>query len=479
MDVRSIGRQGRRVRVAAARLENRLTRQSIQLAFEKREMQDMRLVRPDGTVLHALHILAVVDAQRVQGELVRPLTSTSGPIMQVLPQAVRVRTRDMAVDQMAAGGVLIFAQGAVYTLILRAQSNRAIDTPTTERAVFGPKDSLIETLDQNVALIRGHLRDPRLRVHRMVMGTMAPKTVAVLYVNGVAEPSMVDLALKRLESHRPRRVGFVTSLLRPLFGQIWTTFLPADFTERPYRIADFLFRGRIAILVDGSPYAMITPVTFEELFMDEEEFLQATSTRYFVRALRVLAFFIAMMIPGLYVAILTVNTTIMPGLLAIAVSSNRQALAYPIVIETFFMLLVLDIMAEATVSMKGVLGPAISIVGSLIVGQAAVRANLASNLGVILLALTALATFITPRYQLTYAVRVQKYPILFVSGMFGIVGWSVSLIWFLIYNVGNRSLGVPFMEPLAPLNPSAMTTVSPSGPKAAKSGPKHPKAGPS
>ena len=296
---------------------------------------------------------------------------------------------------------------------------------------------------------------------RLTLGSVAPTQVAVLFVEGSTDSRELDDLVTRLESYHPPRVGFVSSLLRPIFGALWSPFLPADFTERPYRAADFLFRGRFVILVDGSPYALMVPVTFMELFMDEEEYLQSTSTRYFVRALRLLAFAIALLGPGLYIAILTVNTTVMPGLLAIAVASNRQSLAFPILTETTLMLIILDIMAEATTAMKGVLGPAISIVGSLIVGQAAVRANLASNLGVILLALTALATFITPRYQVTYAVRVWKYIFLLVSGVLGLVGWSAGIIWLTVNLSSKRELGVSYLAPLAPFLPGAWDTTSP------------------
>ncbi|EQD47267.1 GerA spore germination protein, partial [mine drainage metagenome] len=224
--------------------------------------------------------------------------------------------------------------------------------------------------------------------------------------------------------------------------------------------ADFLFRGHIVILADGSPFALVVPVPILEMFVDEEEYLQATSTRYFVRGLRALSFFIAMLGPGLYVAVLTVDTTILPGLLAIATASSRASIAYPILTETFLMLIIVDIMAEATVSMKGILGPAISIVGSLIVGEAAVRANLASNLGVILLALTTLATFITPRYQMTYAARIWKYGFLFISGIFGIVGWTIGVLWLMTDLVGKRELGMHYLAPLAPFRPEAFSTAS-------------------
>lgn len=449
--------------MAAARLEGRLSRASIRAAYDADDLQEIAVTRPGGRRAHILYLPVLVDAQKLQNDVIAPLVSSPLALRQALPRASRVGSRSQADELLLRGAALAFSGRSVCCLMVQGSPGRNVDEPSTERAVFGPKDAFVEALDQNIALIRRHLRDPRLQVQRLTIGRDATTRVAVLHVHGMADPAMVDVALHRLQEHRPARVGFVTSLLRPLFGAVWASLLPADFTERPYRVADLLYRGRVAVLADGSPYALVAPVTFPELFMDEEEYLQATATRWFVRFLRGIAFCTALMVPGLYLAVLTVNTTIMPGLLAIAVSSNRQSLPYPIVIETFLMLIVLDIMAEATVSMKGVLGPAISIVGSLIVGQAAVRANLASNLGVILLALTALATFITPRYHLTYATRVLKYPVMLISGLFGIIGWATALIALLAYFNSMRSLGIPLSTPLAPARPSALSSVSPSG----------------
>ena len=458
-DIDAIDRQGGRILGLIARMGNRLDPDDIKTTHP--EVSELDVTRPDGERVRVLQLPAMVDGQRLQTELLAALAGSTTPVPALLARAAKVTTRADADRHLLDGGALIFHQGRTYALQLRSIPTRNVDEPTTERAVFGPKDAFVESMEMNIALIRSHLRDPLLVAQRVTLGTEAPTQLAVLYREGAADPSQLDDILSRLSRYQAPRVGFVSSLLRPLYGSLWSPFLPADFTERPYRAADLLFRGRFAILVDGSPYAMLLPVSFVDLFVDEEEYLQSSGTRYFVRVLRFLAFVIAIFGPGLYIAVLSVNTTVMPGLLAIAVAANRQSLAFPILTETILMLVVLDIMAEATTAMKGVLGPAISIVGSLIVGQAAVRANLASNLGVILLALTALATFITPRYQLTYATRVWKYVFLLVSGVLGLVGWSVGVVWLAINLSATRELGSHYLAPLAPLLPRSWDTTSP------------------
>jgi hypothetical protein len=464
VDLRFIERQGRRIDRLIAQMAEGIELDALKRTHNADELEALAVVRQDGTKVQLLHLRAMTSPQRIYTEVLSPLTSSAKPIPICIPTASRLRSNNAAEDQLLQGAVLMFTGRDAFTVQLPNVPGRSVTEPSTERAIFGPKDSFVENIEDNIALVRSHLRDPQLHAERLTLGTRAPTTVAVLSVSGTVDPKMLDDVMERLTNFRGRRVGFVSSLLRPLFGSIWDPFLPAEFTERPYRVADFLDRGHIAILADGSPYALVTPVPLLDTFRDEEEYLQASVTRHFVRTLRMIGFFTAVFAPGLYVAVLTVNTAVMPGLLAIAVAANRQTLPYPIFTETLLMMVVFDIMAEATISMKGILGPAISIVGSLIVGQAAVRANLVSNLGVILLAITALATFITPRYQITYAVRIWKYPILLLS-VFGLIGWTVGLLWFLTHLTGQRSLGVHTLSPIAPLLPRSAATESSVGAK--------------
>jgi len=453
-------RQERRLEQAIVAASDELTWEAMQQRHLPEERVDIVVDRPNGERLRLMHLQALVQSQRLKMELIGPLTTTSDATSMIVPDASQVSSADEAEKQLLDGAVLLWSNAGVQSVKLPGFPARSVDQPSTERAVFGPKDAFVEDLQDNIGLIRRHLRDPRLRVERMTLGTMAPTAVALCYLTDVADSALVDEAAARIKSFRTERIGFVSSLLRPLFGAVWNGFLPAEFSERPYRTADFLARGRIAILADGSPFALVTPVPFLEVFIEEEEYVQATTTRYFVRALRVIAFFIALMVPGLYAAMLTVNPTIMPGLLAITVSSSRGALPYPVFTEILLLLVVFDIMAESTVTMKGLMGPTISIVGALIAGQAAIRANLASNLGVIVASITLLATFMTSRYILTYSVRLWKYFVLVLSVLFGIVGWATALLWVMANLTSQRQFGVFYLAPLAPLTPSSLKSTS-------------------
>ena len=443
--------QGRRVEQALAQAQAEPDPAALKTLYAPEELLDVTVPTPGGPTVRLMYLKSTADVERVRLEVIGPLTTRTGSISEVLPRFTAVASTLDAQQKLLGGAALLFCPDGVLAADMPSATQRSIQEPTSEPAFFSPKDALIEQLDTNVGLVRYHLRDPRLRVDYLSLGSVATARAAVIYVDGVADPDLVDEARQRLAEFRPTRPGFVTSLLRPLYGAIWDGFLPADFTERPYRIADFVSRGRLAILVDGSPFAMITPILFSDLFIDEEEYLQASSTRYFVRALRFLAFHLALLAPGLFSAIMSVNPTIVPGLLAVAVTSSRQSLPYPVFTELLVLMIVVDILAEATISQKSLLGPAISIVGGLVAGQAAIRANLASDLGVIVVSVTMLSTFLTARTYITYSVRVWKYLIFFISSSLGVVGWATGVMLLVAVFTSRRQFGVQYLAPFSPL----------------------------
>lgn len=444
-------------------MENTLSLGVLKEVFKGGDLESIRVPRPNGGAVDCVYLRSLVMPKDVQTEIVPRLEFSEAPLSTSLPAAVPVPDLDNARAKLVAGYVVILSGEGALGLDLARIPKRPVDIPETERALFGAKDSFVENLDDNLALVREHIRDPNLRVERFSIGTHAPTPVAVLSLTGSVDTNMLEDVLSRLASFHPQRMGFVSSLLRPLFGETWSPFLRAEFTERPERAADQLVRGRIAILAQGSPFAMVIPQVLDEAVKDDESEFQSVLIKLFVRSLRIIGLAGATLFPGLYMALLTVNASILPSLLASEVALSRQAIPYPVFTESFMLLVVLDILSESTISMKGVLGPAISIVGTLIIGQAAVRANLASNLSVILVAVTALGTYITPRFHLTYAFRIWKYPIFFLSAIFGIIGWTLGVLLLLTHLAGIRTLGISYLTPWAPLLPGTLATQSSVG----------------
>ncbi len=402
-----------------------------------------RLPTAGGAAISLAYVATLVSPWEIEEKILAPLKDRPGRLAR-LPGTRPVGGARAVASSLLQGRAVIQDGERLVSLAVSHARSRSIDEPTTERAVFGAKDAFIELLDANVALVRQHARDPDLRVELLHVGTRVPTRVAVLSIAGVADPDHHAMVVRRIEAHPVARLPFVSHLVTPLFGPVWSPFLPVSFTERPGRVLDHLYRGRIAVLADGSPFALIAPMTWLDDVREEEVHLLSPLTRLFVRTLRLAAIFLATVLPGLYVAILTGNPNFLPGLLSVTIAASRESVPYPLITETFFMMLVLDVLAESTVAMKGVLGPSISIVGSLIIGDAAVRANLVSNLSVILVAGTALGTFVTPHFWSTYGYRMWKYPILLASGALGVIGWATSVTWLIVHLASSRTLGVAY-----------------------------------
>lgn len=423
-----------------------------------------RAVRPDGSEVMVFGLSGLIDPTTLQRDVLGPLETLSARPVDALPQAKTLATAQEARKSLIDGAAVVVAGEMAWASRVGAYPKRQIDVPDTERAIFGPKDAYIEDLDTNVGLLRRQLPDPDLMVESLTVGTKVARRGVLMYVAGVADPSAVEAVMGRLKASQAPRVGFISALVPALFGPQINPFVRAEFTERPARTATQLVRGKIAVMLDGSPFAMVVPHTLADTFSDDETSFPSPLVRLFVRFIRVIALAAATFLPGLYVAVLSVNPVVLPGLLALQLSFDRQTIPYPVVTETLILLIVLDVLAESTISMKGVLGPAISIVGSIIIGQAAVRADLASNLSVILVSVTALGTFITPWFTSSYAYRLWKYPVLLLSAVMGLAGWSLGLLLMAVSLAGERSFGLSFLTPATPVEPVRAAALAAGGP---------------
>ena len=191
----------------------------------------MSISRPDGSSVTCLHLRAPVDQQRLQTEVVGALSGSQKPIVSTLPQALPVTSLSVGEKYLLRGRALLSASSEVWSVQLASVSMRSVEQPSTERAVFGAKDSLVEDLDQNIALIRSHLRDPSLEVERLTIGTRTETDIAVVSLAAAVDAKMLDDVVSRLRRYAPERLGFVSALLSPLFEIAWSPFLRADFTS--------------------------------------------------------------------------------------------------------------------------------------------------------------------------------------------------------------------------------------------------------
>jgi hypothetical protein len=416
------------------------------------DVQTAAVVLPDGSSLPVVYLESLIDKQRLWHEVLAPLMRRQAEPDR-LPQGQALDNMAATLDHLLHGcAVLLPPGGTPQAVPLEGLPQRQVEEPTTEKQIVGPKESLVEKLETSLGLVRKRLRDPRLRVQVFTVGRRSRTRVALLYVDGVTSPDLVERTRAGLASIAIDQVRTAMDVGELLFQHSLTTFPLLEQTERPERVAANLAMGRLALLVEGEPFALLAPVTFFEFNKDGEGAVPGPVVAAFVRNLRLLAMFVALTIPGLYVALLSADVAILPQPLVLTLSASRSGVPYPVLTETLLMLLIADILSEATAQAAAAVGNTLAIVGTLIVGQMVVMARLASNLQMIVIASTVIGAFMTLKYSFSYALRIWKYPIVLLSGVAGLMGWFSGLLLLLVHLASLKSAGVPYLRPLAPLS---------------------------
>ncbi|MBE3519387.1 MAG: spore germination protein [Firmicutes bacterium] len=333
----------------------------------------------------------------------------------------------------------------------RGWAQRNIEEPTTEATIRGAKEGFVETLRTNTALLRRRVKHPRLRIEEYDIGTISKTSVAVAYISGLADEKVVQEVrnrLGRINVDSIQESGQVEELIEDAPFSPFPTILR---TERPDKVAGALFEGRIAILTDGTPFVLIVPVTLTMFLTTPEDYFERTFIGSALRAIRYLAFFTSLTLPSLYVAVTTFHQEMLPTPLVLNIASQREGVPFPAVVEALLMEVLFEILREAGVRLPKIVGPAVSIIGALVIGEAAMRAGLVSPIMVVVVATTGIASFATPVFSLAIGARLLRFIMLLLAGSLGFFGIVAGLFGLAIHLTSLRSFGVPFMEPIAPI----------------------------
>lgn len=284
-----------------------------------------------------------------------------------------------------------FAEGIVTST--KSAKDRAVTEPSTESVIRGPRESFTETLRTNTALIRRKIKSPNLWIKSRVIGEVTQTDVAVMYINGIASDKIVAEVLARLD--RINIDGILESgYIEDFIQDSKNTMFPTVYnSERPDVIAGELLDGKIAILVDGTPFVLVVPALFTSFLQSAEDYYQHWMISSLIRILRFFGISLALVAPSLYVAITTFHQEMLPTAMLISIASQREGVPFPAVVEALIMELAFEILREAGLRMPRTIGPAVSIVGTLVIGQAAVDAGVVSAVMVIIVALTAICSF--------------------------------------------------------------------------------------
>ncbi len=361
---------------------------------------------------------------------------------------------DEVVKNVLLGNTLLLVDGVTKGIIFDAKGGerRGVSEPQTESAVRGPREGFTEILRANTALVRHKIRSNRLKILSKDVGEETKTEIAILYVEGLATPDLISEVQSRLEKIKIDGIlesGYIEEFIE---DSPWSMFPQIQNTERPDTVAANLLEGRVAIIVDGTPFCLIMPATFWQFFQASEDYYDRFHIYIFLRILRILFVFIALTLPGIYVAVTTYHQEMIPTTLLFSVAASREAIPFPMFIEAMIMEISFEALREAGVRLPQIVGQAVGILGALVIGQAAVDAGIVSAPTVIIVSITGIASFTIPRYNMSISVRILRFPLMILGGMFGLFGVILGTLIILTHLCKLRSFGVPYFWPLAPLS---------------------------
>ncbi|MUG23253.1 spore germination protein [Paenibacillus macerans] len=414
-------------------------------------MQEEQLI--DTHVLQVLMSDAAQDAEqkpkRPPEELASYFKEKTLPISEITEVT---ETRRLS-EAILTGYTALLAEGMPHALLVGAPKGktRSIEEPISEALLRGPRVGFTEVLSDNTALLRRQGRTEQMEIKKYVVGNVVKKDLAVVYMKTIVNPDLlqeVERRIAKINLDYIAESGYVEQLIE---DDILSPFQQAQNTERPDRVMSALMEGRIALLLDGTPFALIVPVTFSMLLQSPEDYYERWMGGSLLRTLRFFTAFMSLMIPSLYISFISFHPGLIPTELAITIIETRQRVPFPSLIEILILEVSIEILREAGVRLPRPIGSAMGIVGGLIIGEAAVQAGIVSPFLVIVVSVTAIASFSIPMYSAGITLRILRFAGMFFAAVLGIFGTILFFLLLCSHLTKLESFGVPYVTPVSPL----------------------------
>jgi len=355
---------------------------------------------------------------------------------------------------LAAGYTAIVVEGSCKTIVVetRKQLDRGVVEATTEAIVRGPKDSFTENHNANIGLIRKRIKDPKLWFQEIKVGKRTKTKVTISYLSDVVEEEKINIIKKRL-----KKINIDGILDSGYLREFLTEAKFGDFprmisSERPDLACSSLLDGKIVILVENSPFVLILPGLFVDFFHASEDNYQLPLNVSATRILRFLGFFLTILTPALYIALTTFDIKLIPSQLLISLATQRQGVPFPTAVEVIIMLTTFEILRECDLRMPKQMGASVSIVGALVLGDAAVAAGIVSPIVVIIVAITSIGGLLFTDVDVINSIRLWRIIFILVATMLGLIGIVIAGFIFITRLASINELGISYLSPFSPFN---------------------------
>ncbi|MDQ0157155.1 spore germination protein [Robertmurraya andreesenii] len=358
------------------------------------------------------------------------------------------------VKQVLDGNTVLLVDGVEKAIVLNAKGGerRTVAEPETESTVRGPREGFVENIAVNIALIRQKLRSPHLKLVTKEIGTETRTLVGIMYMENLASSGLIQEVKDRIDRIKIDGIlesGYIEEFIE---DDPWSLFPQIQNTERPDTVVGNLLEGRVAILTNGSPFTLVLPTTFWQLLQANEDYYHRFHLVIFIRILRMILLYLALILPSFYIAVSTYHQEMIPTNLLFSIAASREAIPFPAFVEAIIMELAFEALREAGLRLPKVIGQAVSILGALVIGTAAVEAGIVSAPMVIVVSMTGISSFAIPKFNMAISIRLLRFPMMILAGTFGLLGICIGSLLLVTHLSKLRSFGVPYFWPVAPLN---------------------------
>lgn len=403
-----------------------------------------------------VYLAGLTDKNSIHNHVLKPLMHSSFDPNKELPitlgEVEIIDTWSQIENAILEGDSVLLINGQItgYRLDTKGWPQREVTDPQNEISLKGAHQGFVETGSQNIALIRRYIPQPELILKEITIGARGKTKATVLYLKDVASEEVLKELETRIQNIKVDAVINTGELVEFIEDNPYSPFPQFILTERPDSAVSQILQGRFAVIVDRSPSVLIAPANFMSFFQAVDDYSTRWLVTSFIRLLRFVAFIIALFLPATYVAFISFNFEVIPMQLFLSIAESRTRVPFSPMMEAFLMELTLEMMREAAVRLPTPIGQTVGIVGGIIIGQAAVQAGIVSNIMIIVVAVTAIASFIVPNYDMGSAIRWLRFPMMLSAAMFGFVGIVIGWMTLIAHLVSLESLGTPYGSPLAP-----------------------------
>lgn len=414
-----------------------------------------RKIKYSFSCVHIYYIETICSSEQINNFILKNLTNPSGPRgFKDILAGPNFKEIDLGRLEfyLYNGFTALVYKGKIYVIETKASLDRSVSSPEVEQDLYGAKDALLENYQKNIGLIKRRLKSSHLKTKEYKLGRFTQTATGVLYVDNITDMSLVkriDELLNKIDTDSVIDVGELKQFLTMDKGNV---FPPTKLTERPDVIVKALLDGKVVIVMDTSPFAIILPAVLAD-------FINPISDKYLyqknannLKILRMVCFFLTIFTPAFYIAIITYNQETIPATLLTNFITQNEGIPFPATIETFFMIFICEMLRESDIRFPSNFSSSISILGALILGDAAVSANIVSPIMIIITALTFISSMIFSNVELSGAIRIWRFIAMIIASFYGLYGVALAFIFFIVSLSSYSSFGLPYTFPVVPFS---------------------------